>query len=484
MEQRNASLSISDLLKYVYRMPTATWKEWTIRRSVKHGYMASGWVYRAISIITRNAAQAPMVIYNPKDEIEYDHPLTKLFAKPNPVYSYNTMIQLLLAWLNLAGEAYIYNNIVNNNTIELWPVSPDRLEPYLIKSDGTLIGYKQIRIDGQVREDNNIKFDSGNTIAMMLPDPADPLRGIGPLRVAARAVDTDTEQSDWNKSAMQNRGVMDGYFSFDREIPDENTFQLYVKKVKERFSGAARAREPGVIGSGAKYQQLSLTPVEMDFLNSRKFNREEIFIIFGVPAQLAGVMDTMTYNNFAESSKVLWEMTILPLLDVVKNAFTHAFMDQLGDYYIGYDLSGIKALKKGEKDKADTAKVYFDMGVPISILNSRFELGLDEYPGWDVNNTGKTNSQTESQVRSKDEFRIASKTTADMRDNYADGPLKDAIAGLMDEQRKLIFDALDQGQINSLTGIIETTKPDWVNELLKHYEEIRKLTDNTEVSDA
>ena len=105
---------------------------------------------------------------------------------------------------------------------------------------------------------------------------------------------------------MQNRGVLDGMFTFDRDITDSGMFDLYRQKLKEMLSGWRNARTPGVIGSNAKYQRLSLSPAEMDFITSRKFNREEIFIIFGVPPQLAGVQESSTYNNYAVSMRIFW----------------------------------------------------------------------------------------------------------------------------------------------------------------------------------
>lgn len=470
MEKRNL-MSVSDIADFMLRLPSATWKEWTISNSVKDGYTASGWVYRAVSIISRNLAQVPIVVYNNENEIEWDHPLTQLFAKPNPRFGSNNMLQLLTSWLNLAGEGYWYRNIVAGRTTELWPITPDRIVVKTISPDGLQVRYEEILTNGVAP--SGLQFNEQTIIPFMLPDPANPFKGIGPLQVAARAVDTDSDQTAWNKAAMQNRGVLDGFFSFDRDITDDNTFNFLLAKIKERFSGAARAREPGVIGSSAKYTRLSLGPVEMDFLNSRKFNREEIFIIFGVPPQLAGVTDTMTYNNFESALRILWEATILPLLDVILGSLNNAFANELAPgYYIGADTSNIKALKQAESEKAGTAKLYFDMGVPVSLLNEKFELGLTEYDGWDVSAIGM--QQPQPSVRaSKEEFaewelrakRLNLKKTVALRDKLAEGVVKSKFEEMLQEQQEVIFAALDAGK--DPQQALEEVRAKWDPELQK-----------------
>lgn len=455
MEKRN-TLGISDYSQFLFKTPGAKWNSWTIEKSVRDGYKASGWVYRAISIISQNAAIPPMVVFNSDNEMDWEHPLSILLKHPNPKYNMNLITRLLASWLNLSGEGYIYKNVINGKTMELWPISPDTIEPYVISPDGLQIGYSEITTQG--RKKSGLVFTNDNMISIMFPDPANPLRGIGPLQVAARAVDTDNEQTEWNKSAMQNRGVIDGLFSFDKLI-DETNFEFIKRKIREHFSGSSNARNPLPIGGGVKYQQIALGPIEMDFLNSRKFNREEIFIIFGVPPQIAGITDSMTYNTFAEGSKVLWEMTIIPLLNTILEAFNYSFNNELEEgFYIGFDYSNVKALKRGEGELASTAKTYIDMGVPFARVNKKFELGIEEYDGWDL----PVQSQSNPQVRSS---KSQTKRIAQVRDKLAETTLANRIAELLEDQKKVVIASLEAG--SSMEQAIKDSRPLWDEEMAR-----------------
>lgn len=478
MKQKR-NMSVSDLVSL--SMPEAVWSRWTVNNAVKEGYTVSGWVYRAINMIAKNGASVPWGVANADDGTFQDkHPLKQVLNKPNPFFSRQDFFELILSWQQLAGKGYAKRVIVQNRTQELWPISPDRLAPIQSKEPGALLtGYELLDSKGARKKTTDFTVD--NTVAFKLLNPANPLEGIGPLQAVARAVDIDVEQQKWNKSAMQNRGVLDGIFSFDRDL-DVATFDTIKAKLAEMFSfgGSKKARGPGVIGSNAKYQQLSLSPVEMDFLNSRKFNREEIFIIFGVPPQLAGVQDSSTFNNYATSLRIFWEATVLPALDDLADTFNMAFYDELeqGKFVIAYDTTRIAALRENEDDKAKTAKVYFDMGVPVENLNARFELNLEPYTGWELpwggakpQLTGTTASGVTDEARKKPLLKPLEQRNIqdeiDKKEKVAQGSGSRTMRKMLDAQREAVFKALNENA--DIQGAIVATQDDMIKAFTELY---------------
>lgn len=441
---------------------TAEWTNWTTAKAVKEGYKVSGWVYRAISLISRNGSSVPWFVYDNGEKLE-GHPLSKMLAKPNPVFSRVDIFELLISWGQLSGESYLKMIKSGNHTVEIWPISPDRLAPIPSKDAGKLIdGYEFTDKNGTKRKSE--EFTEENIIHFRLLDPSNPLHGIGPLQAAAKAVDADNEQANWNKSAMQNRGVLDGIFSFDRDL-DPATFDAIRQKLKEMFGGSRNARAPGVIGSNAKYQQLSITPAEMDFLNSRKFNREEIATIFGIPAQLLGSQESSTYNNFTAAMRILWELTLIPMLDDLADSFNLHLASELGSgLRICYDLSGVSALRESEIEKGEIAKVYFDMGIPVSILNDKFKMGVTEYEGWDKPFSGtKSPTGAPAEARKKKDWILIANRDIDAEIEKA-GELGDSaqkvFKKLLDAQQEAVFSALDSDSDVSIA--IQETHADWV----------------------
>lgn len=377
--QRN--FAVSNL--WIVKMGQPQFSTWTVEKAVKSGYVASGWVYRAVFLLQQAASSAPMVVYNQEGEIEYDHPLTKVMKMPHPYISRKEVWKLITAWMYLAGQAYFKKVKVGGRLEELWPLSPDRIAPVPSKNiDEWIQGYA-------VDRKNKVEFEPDDVIHLKFTDPSNPLVGISPLQAASRAVDVDVDQQGWNKSAMQNRGVVDGVFSFDEKFSSQDEADTVSEKLNERYAGKSNARRVGVVGGGAKYHRTGLTAVEMDYMNSRKFNREEIFIIFGVPPQYAGAMEKSTYNNYQTSEMVFWFGTVIPFLMDIGSQLTFSLREELDEgYSILPDLTDVPAVRKAMADRAATAEKFFKMGVPFSNINKTFKLGFEEYEGWDISHVG------------------------------------------------------------------------------------------------
>ena len=419
------------------KTPKAEWTEWTTKNAVKNGYAASGWVYRAVSLISGHISSIPWSVVNSTTgEKLADHPITTLLAHPNPEFSRMDFFELISSWQQLSGEAYIKKvEGADGQTAEIWPISPDRIAPIEGQGSKLIEGYEILNEKGVKVKSS--EYTTENTISVRFLDPANPCRGIGPLQVAAKSVDIDLDQLSWNKAAMQNRGVLDGVFTFDRTL-DATAYDTVKKKIKELFSGPKNARDIGVIGSNAKYQRLSLTPAEMDFITSRRFNREEIFIIFGIPPQLAGVQDASTYNNYATSMRIFWELTLIPILDDIKDTFNFAFADELdAGTEIGYDVSSIPALKQTHREKGEISRMYHTMGVPVSALNDMFQLGIPEYEGWDISTVTQNEKERgrQNEARSKEE---STETRKSMKDTVVE------LSNMMTVSKDLIDRAINE----------------------------------------
>jgi HK97 family phage portal protein len=378
VEFNRRSMASSDAFFVQNKIPN--WTNWRVDNAVADGYKVNPWVYRAVKLIAQNAGSVPWVVMDAKMTPVWEHPITKLMKRPNEHFSGQQLVELVVMWLQLSGNAYLKEINVNGDISELWPISPDRISPIPSANPSKYIdGYKIIADGGAERIDPDYNRD--NVMHIKLFDPSNPYLGISPLQAAAKSVDLDNAQLEWNTSTMQNRGVVDGVFTFKRSI-DGQQAQSIVDRLIDKFSGKKNARKPLVIGDDATYTRLSLNAIELDFLNSRKHNREEILSVFGVPPQLIGIQDSSTYNNYSISMKIFWETTVLPLLDMLKDAFNHRFNLPDG-MSLNYDTSEVAALRHNEEDKAKVAKIYYEIGVPVSMTNEKLALGLKQYEGWD-----------------------------------------------------------------------------------------------------
>lgn len=374
------SMSFSQLLP-ITKTTQPIWTDWSSEKAVKDGLKASSYVYTSISKIAKATASVEWKVYQRNRDGVWEevpgHPLELLIRRPNPYLSQKEYIQTMIYNLYLAGNS-IDTKVrgLGGVVAELWPLRPDSIKPVPDKKD--FIKHYVYNYEGVKQI-----IPAADVMHNKFVDPSNPYWGLAPLQVVAKTVDTDVEAVNWNKVSLQNRAVADGAFVTDQPLNAEQ-WEEARRQVREQHQGSKNARSPWILGGGAKWVQMSLSPAEMDFIESRKMTREEIASLFGVPMPLLGIND-VTYANYAEARKAFWQDTIIPLLDDIQDSFNLSLTPEFGDDNIElrYDASNVPALQENFATKLDNAKALFSMGVPFNQINQRLELGFDDIEGGD-----------------------------------------------------------------------------------------------------
>lgn len=310
-----------------------------------------------------------------------DDPLEQLLDDPNPYMTkqefYERMMQHKLLggngiWAKVRGK--VFGEPGYKTPLQLWPLYPQAVE---IERDGQVpVVYRYAPEGKHARPDLVQEYDPLDIVHFRFPDPRDSIWGISPLSAAARAVDTDVQLAKWNFSSAQNRAVPDLLVSFEQELDPKN-YQLARQRVREQ-SGADNARHPWVLGNAAEIHQLSLSPVEMDFIRTRGLNRQSICTIFRVFPAVIMVMEGVTLSNMESVLKHHWIQTIIPDMDsmmqVVNKYLTPEFS---GSRLAWYDTSNVDALAESMIERGRLGKIYHTMGVPLQVVNDRLDLGME-----------------------------------------------------------------------------------------------------------
>lgn len=356
------------------------WKDWSTENAVTSGYKASTWVYSCVSRIAKTAASVPWKVYRQTDEgLEEvpNHPLELLLQKPNPYMSGQDMFERLVGHLYLGGNGILSKVRVNNIVAELWPVMPDGISP---------IPSKENFIAGYVYKRNGMTYDipAEDILHFMFIDPSNMYWGLAPLQAVARSVDTDGEMLDWQKVSLQNRAIADGVFSFKQPLTKQQ-WEDARAMVRDQHQGSGSARTPWVLGGEAQWTQMSLSPAEMDFIESRRFSREEICSVFNVPPPMIGLYENATLANIETARKIFWLDSMIPLLEDLKSSFNLGLTPEFGtDIVLSYDVSNVQAIQDNFDEKVQTAQRLWQMGLPFNEINARLQLGFDEIEGGDV----------------------------------------------------------------------------------------------------
>jgi len=195
LEMRNLA---SAMVLRPNQAPKPIYTNWSLKKAVQEGYKSNSWVYRSIYLKSKAAGSVAWYVANEDGEKIENHHITKLLENPNPYISRQDMFELLVSWLELAGNGYLKKAKTGQRTQELWPISPDRLHPIPTADvEKWMEGYA-------LDKKKTKEFDPEEIIQFKYFDPANPLIGISPLEVVSKTVDVDNDQRDFNKSTSQN----------------------------------------------------------------------------------------------------------------------------------------------------------------------------------------------------------------------------------------------------------------------------------------
>lgn len=349
--------------------------------AIKNGLDASTWAFACMTL----KADAAASVYWRADVWdsaagkwvpEPEGALQALLDRPNAYTTTRQLITRAALHLELSGNAIITKiraSGARGLPLELWAQDPRYVKPILSRTEW-ISGY-EIRHPGA----QLVKVDARDVIHAAYCDPAVPYWGRSPMKTLMDTLETDNAARDWNKKAMANRAVSDGVFSTPQPLTGKQ-YDEVKRQVNEEHQGADNARRPWILSHGASWQPMSLSPVEMDFINSRHFTREEICAVYRVPPPMVGIYDRATLNNVYTGRQTFWEDTMTPLVDALAEQLTlQLARDFEGDgrrRRVWADTTAIPALGASYAARLALAERVNKIGFPVDYVAERFDLGL------------------------------------------------------------------------------------------------------------
>ncbi len=316
--------------------------EWTpnnYNALVSESFQKNVFVFRSINLIASGIASIPMCVKN--EDLTINSNLTKMLSHPNKEQGRSSFITSVVSYLLLSGNAFVYSD-----ENQLYCLRSDRVK--LIYNDAkTAVKSYVYEVDG-VR----IPIDSEDILHLKSFNPTNDWYGFAPLRAAMYAVDQYNEMAKHNLSILQNGGRPSGCLVLkDFQNLDEGTRDDMRNRLSEIYSGAKNAGRIMLLEGGYEWQEMGLTPRDLDFAEAQNTIAREIVQAFGVPPILVGIRGDSSFNNYREARAHFWEDTVLPLAELIRTQFTDWFQKKYQENCeIYFDLDSIPALI-GKREK-------------------------------------------------------------------------------------------------------------------------------------
>lgn len=327
--------------------------------------------YAGIFAIAHSVAQVPLRVYRVRpsgtEEPLPGHELAQMLSFQtgvvNPFFPVYDLHEETQSFLELTGRAYwlLAGGRAEKGGVpaQIYSLRADAVSP-IYPEDGAsnvpVVGW-EYRINGKT-----IRYNVNEIVAFNYFNPFSFIIGQSSLRAAQESILTEHYAGSYNKLFFKNGATPSGVLSYNESLdPDE--LRRKVEEFVEAFSGSRNAFKVMGIDGGAKYETKSPTQKDMMFLDTMKWNREQVLMCLGVPPCMVALLDDTKYANAPVQERQFWALTIKPKLIKRDARITQSLARRWGaDIVVRSDLSSIEALQTGLTEIAAQAKEFFNMG--------------------------------------------------------------------------------------------------------------------------
>ena len=291
------------------------------------------WVYAAVNGIAQEVArQRPFLFVNTGQAdheqvpLPHTHPLARLLDNPNPWTTPWELWYLTVLYLELTGNCYWYAApSAGGRPAEVWIVPTPWVR--VIPDAAQFVAGYEVAAPGAPVE----VFAPHEIVHLKYPNPLDIHYGLSPLQANALTIDANTELQ---KSRYQTflSGQRPGMVLQTDQALSEPTIRRLEEKIQARFAGRENWTRPLVLEQGLKASPWTLTPAEMDFLNSSRMTRDEILAVFRVPPPITGIVENagLGANIWLGARVMFCEGTIQPKLELIGQSLTRDLARRYG----------------------------------------------------------------------------------------------------------------------------------------------------------
>jgi len=302
-------------------------------------------VYSCVRILAEAVAGLPLQLYRYTDtggkEKALDHPLYLLLHdEPNPEMTSFVFREVLMCHLLLYGNAYA--QIIRNGRGEvlgLYPLMPNRMAVDRDEHGRLYYSY-------QMQQDDGADMKQGTVIlrqedVLHIPGLGfDGLVGYSPIAMAKNAIGLAIATEEYGSKFFANGATPGAVLEHPGLIKDPEKIRESWNKA---FRGSANANKLVVLEEGMKFTPISIAPEQAQFLETRKFQIDEIARIFRVPPHMIGDLEKSSFNNIEQQSLEFVKYTLDPWVCRWEQAMCRALLrpEEKSHYFIKFNVDGL-----------------------------------------------------------------------------------------------------------------------------------------------
>ena len=302
-------------------------------------------VYSCVRILAEAVAGLPLHFYkygeDGSKEKAVDNPLFYLLHdEPNPDMTSFIFRETLMTHLLLWGNAYA--QIIRNGkgeVVALYPLMPNKMTVQRDDNGEIYYIYSKSVEEGKPKDAGYVYLRKEDVLH--IPGLGfDGLVGYSPIAMAKNAIGLAIATEEYGSKFFANGAAPSGVLEHPGTIKDP-------KKVREawlsQFGGSSNSGKVAVLEEGMKYTPISISPEQAQFLETRKFQINEIARIFRVPPHMVGDLDKSSFSNIEQQSLEFVKYTLDPWIIRWEQSLNKALLskEQKNTYFFKFNVEGL-----------------------------------------------------------------------------------------------------------------------------------------------
>lgn len=315
-------------------------------------------VFSCVRVLAESVGMLPCSLYEQLDRGNrraVRERLSKLLStKPNNYMTPQEFWELLIACLCLRGNFYAYKVKALGEVVELLPLDPSSVTP---------------KLNSKWEPEYQVTFPDGKRDTLTQDDiwhvrifTLDGLTGLSPIAYAKQAVGLGLATEEHGSRLFGNGAVTSGVLQTDQYLKDD-AYERLKTDFENRHQGLANAHKPMILEMGLKWQQISMTSEDAQFLETRKFQLEEICRVFRVPLHMIQNTDRATFNNIENLGIGFINYSLVPYLTRIEQRINVGLVkpSKQGVFYAKFNTG---ALLRGDmKSRFDAYATGINWGI-------------------------------------------------------------------------------------------------------------------------
>ena len=302
-------------------------------------------VYSCVRILAEAIAGLPLHLYTYKEdggkEKAIGHPLYLLLHdEPNPEMSSFVFRETHMTHLLLWGNAYA--QIIRNGkgeVVALYPLMPNRMTVDRDSSGQLFYSYQMNNSDAPTMKTGTVILKPSDVLH--IPGLGfDGLVGYSPIAMAKNAIGLAIATEEYGAKFFANGATPGGLLEYPGTVKDPDRVR---ESWNKGFSGSQNAGKVAILEEGMKYTPISIAPEQAQFLETRKFQINEIARIFRVPPHMVGDLEKSSFSNIEQQSLEFVKYTLDPWVVRWEQSLSRALFtpEEKKQYFFKFNVEGL-----------------------------------------------------------------------------------------------------------------------------------------------